>query len=70
MPTITVLPHAEICPAGKTFEATPGRSLLDSLLDQGIDVEHASSVNRRLQRRRTVRPQKDCRDAAGRRQQF
>ena len=41
MPTITVLPHAEICPAGKAFEAEPGKSLLDSLLDHGIDVEHA-----------------------------
>ena len=41
MPEIVVLPHAEICPEGKTFEATPGKSLLDNLLDQGIAVEHA-----------------------------
>jgi 2Fe-2S ferredoxin len=41
MPTITVLPHAEICPEGKTFEAESGTSLLDNLLDHGIDVEHA-----------------------------
>jgi ferredoxin, 2Fe-2S len=38
---IVVLPHAEICPEGKTFEAVPGKSLLDNLLDQGIEVEHA-----------------------------
>ena len=41
MPEIVVLPHADICPEGKTFEATSGKSLLDNLLDHGIDVEHA-----------------------------
>ena len=41
MPTIEVLPHAELCPGGKTFEAKPGMSLLDNLLEQGIEVEHA-----------------------------
>jgi 2Fe-2S ferredoxin len=41
MPQIVVLPHAEICPEGKTFEAEKGMSVLDNLLDQGIEVEHA-----------------------------
>jgi 2Fe-2S ferredoxin len=41
MPTITVLPHAELCPDGATFEGERGKSLLDNLLDHGIDVEHA-----------------------------
>jgi 2Fe-2S ferredoxin len=41
MPEIVVLPHAEICPEGKTFEGQEGKSLLDNLLDQGIEVEHA-----------------------------
>lgn len=41
MPTITVLPHAELCPQGATFEGENGKSLLDNLLDHGIDVEHA-----------------------------
>ncbi|HVO90033.1 MAG TPA: ISC system 2Fe-2S type ferredoxin [Casimicrobiaceae bacterium] len=41
MPTIKVLPHTEICPEGKTFDAQPGESVLDNLLDQGIEVEHA-----------------------------
>ena len=41
MPRIEVLPHAELCPDGKSFEAKSGMSLLDNLLDQGIDVEHA-----------------------------
>jgi 2Fe-2S ferredoxin len=41
MPEVIVLPHAELCPDGKTFEAKAGVSLLDNLLDQGIEVEHA-----------------------------
>ena len=41
MTEIVVLPHADICPDGKTFDAKAGVSLLDNLLEQGIDVEHA-----------------------------
>jgi 2Fe-2S ferredoxin len=41
MPEIIVLPHAEICPGGKRFEGVAGVSLLDNLLEQGIEVEHA-----------------------------
>jgi 2Fe-2S ferredoxin len=41
MPRIEVLPHAELCPDGKSFEARSGMSLLDNLLEQGIEVEHA-----------------------------
>ena len=41
MPQIVVLPHAELCPEGKTFEGKKGVSLLDNVLEQGIEVEHA-----------------------------
>ena len=41
MPTITVLPHAEICPQGAQFETTPGVSVADALLDHHVDIEHA-----------------------------
>ena len=41
MPEIVVLPHAELCPEGKTFEAKEGESVCDNLLDQGIEIEHA-----------------------------
>jgi len=41
MPEIVVLPHAELCPEGKTFEGSSGKSLLDNLLAQGVQVEHA-----------------------------
>lgn len=41
MTELVVLPHPEICPEGKTFDATPGVSICDSLLDHGIEIEHA-----------------------------
>jgi ferredoxin, 2Fe-2S len=41
MPDIIVLPHAELCPEGKQFEGKQGMSLLDNMLEQGIEVEHA-----------------------------
>ena len=41
MTEIVVLPHAEICPEGKRFEGKKGMSLLDNMLEQGIEVEHA-----------------------------
>ncbi|MBK6603281.1 MAG: ISC system 2Fe-2S type ferredoxin [Betaproteobacteria bacterium] len=41
MPQIVVLPHAELCPEGRTFEATSGVSVCDSLLAHGVAIEHA-----------------------------
>lgn len=41
MAEIVVLPHPEVCPGGTTFEATPGASLCDNLLDHGVEIEHA-----------------------------
>jgi 2Fe-2S ferredoxin len=41
MPEIVVLPHADICPEGATFQGKSGRSILDNLLDHGVVVEHA-----------------------------
>jgi 2Fe-2S ferredoxin len=41
MPEIVVLPHAEICPEGATLEAQKGVSICDSLLQHGIEIEHA-----------------------------
>ena len=41
MPEIVVLPHPEICPDGVTFQGEEGKSLLDNLLAQGIEIEHA-----------------------------
>jgi ferredoxin, 2Fe-2S len=41
MPTIKVLPHPELCPAGMSFHATPGVSLCTALLDADVEIEHA-----------------------------
>lgn len=41
MPNITVLPHEELCPEGALIEAKPGVSICDTLLQNGIDIEHA-----------------------------
>ncbi len=42
MPTITVLPHAQLCPEGKTISnVKPGKSLCDLLLENDIEIEHA-----------------------------
>jgi ferredoxin, 2Fe-2S len=41
MPNIIVLPHVELCPEGTVIEAKSGVSICDSLLDNGIDIDHA-----------------------------
>jgi 2Fe-2S ferredoxin len=38
---LTVLPHDTLCPEGKEIEATPGTSICDTLLANGIEIEHA-----------------------------
>ncbi|TVO53889.1 ISC system 2Fe-2S type ferredoxin [Denitromonas halophila] len=41
MTQIVVLPHVELCPEGAVLEASPGTSICDSLLANGISIEHA-----------------------------
>ena len=41
MTDVVVLPHDTLCPAGRTIEAEPGRTLCDTLLEAGIEIEHA-----------------------------
>jgi len=41
MTQLIVLPHVELCPDGAVIEASPGSSICDSLLQNGIDIEHA-----------------------------
>jgi 2Fe-2S ferredoxin len=41
MTQIIVLPHEELCPKGALFEAAPGTSICDILLEKGIEIEHA-----------------------------
>ena len=41
MTKITVLPHPTLCPDGATFEAKPGMSVCDNLLQHHVEIEHA-----------------------------
>ena len=41
MSKLTVLPHDTLCPGGIEIEAAPGTSICDTLLDNGIEIEHA-----------------------------
>jgi 2Fe-2S ferredoxin len=41
MPQIIVLPHEELCPQGALFDAEPGTSICDALLEHGVEIEHA-----------------------------
>lgn len=45
MPTIRILPHAELCPQGDTIEAVAGTSLCEALLENGIAIEHACEMS-------------------------
>lgn len=41
MPQIIVLPHEELCPEGTVIEAESGTSIINALLQHGIELEHA-----------------------------
>jgi ferredoxin, 2Fe-2S len=41
MPKLTVLPHHVLAPEGKVIEAQAGVSICDTLLENGIEIEHA-----------------------------
>ena len=41
MPQIVVLPHATLCPNGAVIEAQTGELVIDALLENGIEIEHA-----------------------------
>ncbi len=41
MTQIVILPHVELCPEGAVFDAPVGTTICDSLLANGIEIEHA-----------------------------
>ena len=41
MPQIIVLPHVELCPQGKVIQANSGTVLIEALLENGVEIEHA-----------------------------
>lgn len=45
MTQIIVLPHIELCPDGTVFEAAVGTSICQSLLENGVAIEHACEMS-------------------------
>ena len=45
MPQIVFLPHPEHCPEGAVIEATPGETIMDAALRNGIEIEHACEMS-------------------------
>ncbi|WP_088286711.1 ISC system 2Fe-2S type ferredoxin [Ideonella sp. A 288] len=45
MPVIKILPHAELCPEGRSLEVPRGTSVCEALLDHGIAIEHACEMS-------------------------
>ncbi len=46
MPKITILPHPDVCPAGKVIEQAPeGVSICRVMLDHHIEIEHACELS-------------------------
>jgi 2Fe-2S ferredoxin len=41
MTKVTVLPHPDYAPAGVAFDAAPGTTICDALLEHGVEIEHA-----------------------------
>lgn len=46
MPIIHVLPHPDYCPGGAVITAQVGDSICESLLEHGIEIEHACEMAR------------------------
>ncbi|GLU32203.1 2Fe-2S iron-sulfur cluster-binding protein [Trinickia caryophylli] len=44
MPRVQILPHPTLCPDGRAFDAKRGASLCESLLANGIELEHACEM--------------------------
>lgn len=46
MPKITILPHPDVCPEGKTIEDAPqGVSICRVMLDNDVNIEHACELS-------------------------
>jgi len=45
MTLIKILPHAEYCPEGIEFQALPGDSLCEAMLDHHVNIEHACEMS-------------------------
>ncbi|TXI96250.1 MAG: ISC system 2Fe-2S type ferredoxin [Burkholderiaceae bacterium] len=45
MPKITIMPHAQLCPEGRTIEVETGKSLCEALVEHDVEIEHACEMS-------------------------
>ncbi|MEB0138762.1 MULTISPECIES: ISC system 2Fe-2S type ferredoxin [unclassified Undibacterium] len=45
MPTITILPHPQLCPSGAVIEAEEGKSLCEAMVEHAVEIEHACEMS-------------------------
>ncbi|MBM3116116.1 ISC system 2Fe-2S type ferredoxin [Jeongeupia naejangsanensis] len=45
MTQVVVLPHPTLCPEGTVFDAKPGTSICQALLENDIEIEHACEMS-------------------------
>ncbi|BCL74385.1 2Fe-2S ferredoxin [Jeongeupia sp. HS-3] len=45
MTQVVVLPHPILCPEGAVFDAKPGTSICQALLENDIEIEHACEMS-------------------------
>jgi 2Fe-2S ferredoxin len=45
MTQMIVLPHVELCPEGTVIEAEAGKTICQTLLENGIAIEHACEMS-------------------------
>lgn len=45
MPQIVLLPHPELCPEGKVFQANAGDNLCRLVLQNDVEIEHACEMS-------------------------
>jgi 2Fe-2S ferredoxin len=42
--TITILPHPQVCPSGEIVPAVPGKSIVENLLDNDVEISHSCQM--------------------------
>ena len=45
MPVIRILPHPEYCPEGREIDVSPGVSICEAMLENGVAIEHACEMS-------------------------
>ncbi len=45
MPVIRILPHPGYCPEGREIEVSPGVSICEAMLENGVAIEHACEMS-------------------------